>query len=902
MADPIKIVLTADASAAAYAVREMVQQADQAVRGKLIAAYKDAEKQINKVADQQKILNATIAENGKAIDQLKSKRDGANKDELAALDQQIKKYGDIQKAHEKELSTLEMKRTKLEGIKAAADSTSEAERLGIQLTTQDRMIGLRTMVDQQRAYDAIKAASTSQYDAASSQLDSLNVKQTKTALIVSDHQQRVEKLAAQQKTANLEEQAAIQLQIDALQKVIAKHNSEISVIEEKRVAIEGEMEISQANTAEHITAIEAEVAARQAAIAATREQAAADHFVTDAIMEEEEAMHRLNTAQREVNETSEKGSSAVGKFMGAFAAGFIVVQVVEQIAEALATGSRDAEAMVESLQKLRDIGGNAMGGMRGLFSAYGVEDRGSQKALATSVLDIMDITHESQETAAGTMEALRPAFGQSGISPTSERGKGIASVATRYVAEGADKTALGYRIRDMLQQNPQLTPDQLNQELANEKASAGGSYPQLNAMLGGYQEQKNTLNQLGLGFGDYEHLISNLSSQLSPEAYAKVVQSGLHGEIHAEGLSQDQVIEHMMGLANLSSVQKSMISAMPNQQMKFNALKGMMPKGMGPVVPYFEGAMTSGSLLGPGLQGAVGQLSQQDRTRFLADVVGVRNIAGAAAMNFGGDLQTGASLPLQQPNFDLSQRSETDRANLRTALQTQSSSQAGMTGELQTRSNLTQTLSANPSLWPTGADPQDWAPVKGLTGLAFHGDPAKRTTDAYVMVQHIAELAQLFQDNKSGKIKLTPQQIQTAGALMSRLSSAVEDAGWGGGVLGGVDGKDAHLRALELGGQGAADELKRISANGQIDQTLLMGDLKDSIPFSTIDPSIESNTAGGETSEFLSRIKAQQMQQQGPPAPKGKTPISQVFHQRIYNYGLPSNDWGAPQSWEGNLS
>lgn len=303
MIDPIKIALTVEAQQVVEQMQALAEEAKQTFERSMSAAIERAETKLHDLTEKQRVHNAVIDQSKQKIGELESKRASSGAAEMARLNQEIDTLKKLSAQREADISKLEEKKVKAQAALDAARASNDAERLGIQLTSQARQIDLNILRDQERAsasaavagekaaerqaaaaeraanrtekaWDAAalsaqKSAEKTQqkeqetYDANNQRLEEMTRRQMQLAAVMAEHVEQIDALRAKKDAASVEDRKQIDAEIEGLKKIIKSHQEEITSIDLKKLKIEEVNKLATAGSEEEREAIIAATNARR---------------------------------------------------------------------------------------------------------------------------------------------------------------------------------------------------------------------------------------------------------------------------------------------------------------------------------------------------------------------------------------------------------------------------------------------------------------------------------------------------------------------------------------------------------------------------------------------------------------------------------------------------------------
>ncbi|MDF2434501.1 MAG: hypothetical protein JWP44_4132, partial [Mucilaginibacter sp.] len=283
--EPITIVLTPDLAGLAEALVEAQQVAKATFADAFVSSVEKATTKLSDLTKGIQNNTAVIEANKTKVNELERQRQGANTAELQRINSEITALQKLSQQRQLDTSKLEEKKTKVAALLAASQTQSEQERLGIQLTTQQRLIEIGTLRDQQRALDSVRETATRSSDRIGAKLDEITSKQFSHQIAINATKAKIEELHKAHESATEASRAEIEQEISSLTRAIGLREREQLTMEEKNVKLKQEQALLHATSDVERQQIQNVSQARMGDLAAQKDQIRAQQQVKDTFTE-----------------------------------------------------------------------------------------------------------------------------------------------------------------------------------------------------------------------------------------------------------------------------------------------------------------------------------------------------------------------------------------------------------------------------------------------------------------------------------------------------------------------------------------------------------------------------------------------------------------------------------------
>ena len=317
------------------------------------------------------------------------------------------------------------------------------------------------------------------------------------ASVIKENTLQIADLEAKAKSASDKEKAQIEQQIAGLKRLTSAREIELSKIKEKEVIARGAAAKAMADTDKEREAIEAR----------TRQEVVAIQTKRD-----------MMRAQQGVKSATEESTSAAAKFLSGWGSLAVITAGIGLAAKAVDEWKKKIEAADAAYQKLRDESKGVQGHLGSFFSEMGLEGDSKQGMAKKILADIGRSNNLSTEdTVAPTAAALAPALRGAGIGVTDPRFKDIVGNVGRFSAKGMNPQSLKAFVSSLLQENPQMSGDAINQAIS-QVVDVGGSPSEGSELLDIFANKKGTMARAGIDRTGFLQIASSMATGGGMEA------------------------------------------------------------------------------------------------------------------------------------------------------------------------------------------------------------------------------------------------------------------------------------------------------------------------------------------------------------------------------------------------
>ncbi len=677
-----------------------------------------------------------------------------------------------------ELLVVQQKRTAMEGEAEVARATSDTERDAIRQRVDSQLTSIRLQADEQRAVSRTRDVYAQTLTQTTRQVQELATAQARNDVVVGANVARIEELRQARRAASEEERAGIDAEITALERTTEARQADNARIEERRVLIGEETALAAAGSEEERTAIRQVTAGRLAELSIIRDQTA---------------------AQDGLNGEVEAGVPVVGQFISMFSGIGGVMLAMQAVRQVLQDDLEIMKQAIEAGKTLRDQAGQQFDVGKKFNEENGLFDAAGQAKGQQAIVDIQKAYQTPQQVIAETGAALgatlqREAVAQArpGLADVSDkRTQDLIGTASLFTNKGITPQNLDFYVQKRLEQNPDLTGKDLNQQLSNLLRDANSSPDLMNQGLSIYNSDFEKYAAAGLGGDSILKLFSRTAQTAPKDSVTKLMNQYGQGLDRMLGLHSKGIIELAEQANGLSKTQieniDRSIKNTPEDKLgpgiirTIESMRNPARAAMSRLDPVFEQALTKGAIDIPQYVDAISHMSQDDRegvyrAQAAHDVGGPRNtVAMGRIMDYRiAHRPTGAAPQMPVPNSPVEQaRVAKEQADQAAAL---------ASPEVPAEASFTEAVDREVEYVQRHADEiKTWAErnprIGGLGGLAGSVADDREIASARVLLKGTARepglmgLARQREQIASGAVQATPEQAKAVSDSMTGIMS-----------------------------------------------------------------------------------------------------------------------------------
>ena len=428
-------------------------------------------------ADEQR-LTETIQQQQAVVSQMRTDRPNQPAGQQGNTDSELAARQRIIDQHIQELAIVQQKRVALEAEAATAAATSDAERASIAQAAEAERRVIQMQADEQRAVARTRDVRSQAMAQATQQAAELASREARNNAVIEASIAREKELQVARQSASSDERSAIDNEIEQLQRsVVARENDNLKLAE-KKVLLGEATALSEATSAEERSTIQQVTAARLSELSIQRDQAA---------------------AQRTVNEEVGGGIPIVGQFVSMFSGLGGALFALQAIKTVLADDLQIMQQIVASGKTLRDQAGQQYDIDKGFNAELGLDTAADEAKGTAAITAIQQQYKTPRQTIAETGAALAATLKRSGVDDVSSpQFQQLVGSASLYANKGVEPQNMAYFVQQRLRDNPQLTGDQLNQELSDLRQDANNDPKLMNEGLSILSQDAERFRAAGL--------------------------------------------------------------------------------------------------------------------------------------------------------------------------------------------------------------------------------------------------------------------------------------------------------------------------------------------------------------------------------------------------------------------
>ena len=901
-----EIKSTTDARIAGImAVRDQVR-AQQGVRSDPMADAADNRSQIDGNGRQRANEVEAVAQLSARVQELQAQRASASSVAQQEIDAEIAGLRRLIDQHTNVVARLDEKKARLEEAGRMATATSDQERAAIQSETDARLVSIRTEQELARARQATGTITSDTISKAETQIAALNRREQETVEVVASHRQRISELQQGRAEASTEQRAQIDDEVSGLQRLVASRESDIAEIAKKRVRLEEVISLARSGSEEEREGIRQATSARVAEI---------------------DAMSEQRGVQQGINSEQAEGNGLLSQMFTLFEGVGGVLLFFSQWKQLLQDNVDLLNKAVEAGSKLRDASGTQFDKGKAFFNAIGANDAASQASATAVMNDIAKTNNLTQDVVASTAAEMAPGLKAEGVGDiNSDRFKQLVGNTAKYVNRGLDPRLAANYVSEQLRAKPDISPDDMNQQMSNLLATAGGSSSHANELLSVYEEDKQNFDAAGFDLNDVGKVFAQLQKTTSPYEVPRVARQYFHGLDRMVGMSRKQIGElanEMSDYSPLGRMQLAEQSKFLTPEQLLHQQERLRTGGVSGLDDVFNSAMKDGKIDIRAMADAISRLPEDQRKRAGLSIAGPRGDVAIGAVAGWQDQVLPTGTPLQAPdNADQTARVLKEQADAQSAAANPTDPFAAQFAA-QVTDETTAVDRNGDNIKSFSERHPDF--IRAMTLGAAHPATSAEIAAGRVLTRRLVDLARMRQQIASGKVKATPQQ-------QAQLQSAINGVM---GLLQQTDQQPDEYQALANGtytryadGQAittnASDVLRTYDAN----PTQFLTNNLNTVAVSSFSGEVQDDRAAGpvlRSAENAQRainglppVPPMPTPVMGPPAPTPapapaapttrpaatqptSPPVSINYHVRQTNYGYSSDSLGSPAGFDTNF-
>lgn len=697
----------------------------------------------------------------------------------------------------------------------------------ISVDTAAALEGMKRFARESKA--AMDGATTST-EKAQKAIEELGRKMATVGAIVEKDKKLLDELSRKREEASGAAKKQADQEVENLKRVIAAREQDLLKIQEKRIKLEETVSLSNATSDSE----------RQQIRKATQERLVANGVIRD-----------QKKAHTEVNEEVEKGSSILGSYFGRFAGIGGVLAALNLVKQSFEEQRNEVERIISATDKFRDLNKDVYQRSKQFYNEFGIRDSAQQQK-ASDVLQ--GISSQYGVDAFGPAAGIAATLRENGVTDfNSDQFKGLVGTAGMYADKGMNPTQISALMHNMLQANPKLTGNELNQRLAGVVESAG-SVGRGSELLNTFYQNRAKLEGVGFGLNETQQMWQLFRRKgQSAENIGELIGGAAQSLDHLTGMSIDDRLALKMKLAKANA----------------GELSNMIPMRGQVDVPAFLKRLggynsETRAMVGKDFSGTRGTIIINALTGFLNEQLGSGTMLGPT------------SNPSQTAEIAIQAQNAADAARVRTS-PTEATFETAV-------NNQNEYFSKNATKLPWNL--RGWA-----TPLNAFGPNQKEYSAAYVRSREILRLSRIKSQMENGTLKSSPADMQEIDTLIARqYSAAFTD-----------DGSSDSFSTWRSMAFGSAQERASILGSIKNDEDFL-GENVPSYNINTKqwngDNTANDVNTGGDA---LQRTNAIDKKLKATTQPSTQ-PVSVNYHIQQTNYGYGYDNIGAPNEWENRYS